>query len=82
MLHASGSCRCTVLVSLARQIGMVRLPGIICSHSSEHMNYKPGRGLSCCRIGKGEDATIPRRCVFVLVVALNYRTDNFSILKG
>lgn len=39
-------------VSLARQIDTVTLPGIICSHSSEHMNYKPGCGLSCCKMGK------------------------------
>uniref|UniRef100_A0A8C5T4L0 Crystallin beta-gamma domain containing 1 n=1 Tax=Malurus cyaneus samueli TaxID=2593467 RepID=A0A8C5T4L0_9PASS len=31
---------------------MLRYPGIICSHSLEHMNYTPGYGLRCCKMGK------------------------------
>lgn len=52
-------------VSLARQIGMVRLPGIICSHSSEHMNYKPGYGLSCCKMGKEKVVPLLKEGVFL-----------------
>lgn len=52
-------------VSLAGQIDTVRLLGIICSHSSECMNYKPGCGLSCCKMGKEKMVPLLEENVFL-----------------
>lgn len=54
---ASDSCRCTAPNCFSSQSYMLRWSGIICSHSLEHMNYKTGCGLRCCKMGK--EKTLP-----------------------